>query len=41
MFKKLDYRLQADRDKLLYHSGDIIIAGVVGILLGVLLCQIL
>jgi hypothetical protein len=41
MFKKLDYRLQADRDKRIYHGGDMIIAGVVGILLGVLLCQIL
>ena len=41
MFKKLDHRLQADRDKLIYHGGDMIVASVVGILLGVLLCQIL
>jgi hypothetical protein len=41
MFKKLDMRLQKNRDKLIYHGGDMIVAGVIGLLLGVLLCQIL
>ena len=41
MFKKLNYALQADRDKLIYHGGDMIVAGIIGFLLGVLLCQIL
>ncbi len=41
MLKKLDYSLQANRDKLIYHGGDMIVVGIIGFLLGVLLCQIL